>query len=174
MIFVIEGEGGQLQETAAKLRKEDREVGRGRKWRQNYRLLNQEVVLLEEEEKKLELVYPQVGLQLQHPHFYLVVLELHGVSSCPASAASLLASVVACHCTVSNLLPAWQILQDSTVQLCMPNSGDMQDPAQVFPCHCSNTTVLYLRLLHLLRISATWLCRRMSCDLAHACEQSNR
>ena len=54
-----------MQETAAKLRKEDREVGRGRKWRQNYRLLNQEVLLLEEEEKKLELVYPQVG----HPHF---------------------------------------------------------------------------------------------------------
>lgn len=51
-----------MQETAAKLRKEDREVGRGRKWRQNYRLLNQEVLLLEEEEKKLELVYPQVGL----------------------------------------------------------------------------------------------------------------
>ena len=50
-----------MQETAAKLRKEDREVGRGRKWRQNYRLLNQEVLLLEEEEKKLELVYPQVG-----------------------------------------------------------------------------------------------------------------
>ena len=36
-------------------------MGRGRKWRQNYRLLNQEVLLLEEEEKKLELVYPQVG-----------------------------------------------------------------------------------------------------------------
>lgn len=51
-----------MQETAAKLRKEDREVGRGRKWRQNYRLLNQEVLLLEEEEKKLELVYPQVGV----------------------------------------------------------------------------------------------------------------
>lgn len=50
-----------MQESAAKLRKEDREVGRGRKWRQNYRLLNQEVLLLEEEEKKLELVYPQVG-----------------------------------------------------------------------------------------------------------------
>lgn len=49
-----------LQETAAKLRKEDREVGRGRKWRSNYRLLNQEVVVLEEEEKNLELVYPQV------------------------------------------------------------------------------------------------------------------
>ena len=43
------------------MRKEDREVGRGRKWRQNYRLLNQEVLLLEEDEKKLELVYPQVG-----------------------------------------------------------------------------------------------------------------
>ncbi|KAL3139538.1 hypothetical protein ABBQ38_003861 [Trebouxia sp. C0009 RCD-2024] len=48
-----------IMETAAKLRKEDREVGRGRKWRQNYRLLNKEVLLLEEEEKKLELVYPQ-------------------------------------------------------------------------------------------------------------------
>ena len=62
MLFVVEGDGGQVQETAAKLRKEDREVGRGRKWRQNYRLLNQEVVLLEEEEKKLELVYPQVAI----------------------------------------------------------------------------------------------------------------
>jgi len=35
-------------------------VGRGRKWRQNYRLLNQEVLVLEEEEKQLDLVYPQV------------------------------------------------------------------------------------------------------------------
>lgn len=52
-----------MQESAAKLRKEDREVGRGRKWRQNYRLLNQEVLLLEEENKKLELVYPQVRNQ---------------------------------------------------------------------------------------------------------------
>lgn len=59
---VVEHVGSGVQETAAKLRKEDREVGRGRKWRQNYRLLNQEVLLLEEEEKKLELVYPQVGL----------------------------------------------------------------------------------------------------------------
>ena len=50
-----------MQETAAKLRKEDREVGRGRKWRSNYRLLNQEVVVLEEEERNLELVYPQVS-----------------------------------------------------------------------------------------------------------------
>lgn len=50
-----------MQETAAKLRKEDREVGRGRKWRQNYRLLNQEVVVLEEEERQLDLVYPQVS-----------------------------------------------------------------------------------------------------------------
>lgn len=50
-----------VQESAAKLRKEDREVGRGRKWRQNYRLLNQEVLVLEEEEKKLDLVYPQVS-----------------------------------------------------------------------------------------------------------------
>lgn len=50
-----------MQETAGKLRKEDREVGRGRKWRTNYRLLNQEVIVLEEEEKQLELVYPQVS-----------------------------------------------------------------------------------------------------------------
>ncbi|DBB07652.1 TPA: hypothetical protein ACH3X3_009085 [Trebouxia sp. C0006] len=48
-----------IMESAAKLRKEDREVGRGRKWRQNYRLLNQEVLVLEEEEKQLDLVYPQ-------------------------------------------------------------------------------------------------------------------
>ena len=50
-----------VQESAAKLRKEDREVGRGRRWRQNYRLLNQEVLVLEEEEKQLDLVYPQVS-----------------------------------------------------------------------------------------------------------------
>lgn len=50
-----------MQETAGKLRKEDREVGRGRKWRSNYRLLNQEVIVLEEEERQLELVYPQVS-----------------------------------------------------------------------------------------------------------------
>ena len=49
-----------VQESAAKLRKEDREVGRGRKWRTNYRLLNQEVLVMEEEEKQLDLVYPQV------------------------------------------------------------------------------------------------------------------
>lgn len=63
-MLVLTMTGGQLQETAAKLRKEDREVGRGRKWRQNYRLLNKEVLLLEEEEKKLELVYPQVDISM--------------------------------------------------------------------------------------------------------------
>ena len=41
-------------------------MGRGRKWRQNYRLINQEVLVLEEEEKQLELVYPQVIVCTPH------------------------------------------------------------------------------------------------------------
>lgn len=74
---VLDSAGGQLQESAGKLRKEDREVGRGRKWRQNYRLLNQEVLLLEEEEKKLELVYPQVAISMLWRHYHMLWRHLH-------------------------------------------------------------------------------------------------
>jgi len=68
-------------------------VGRGRKWRQNYRLLNQEVLVLEEEEKQLELVYPQVIIcTTQHfcdilpifwPHWHVTRLDMasqHGIA----------------------------------------------------------------------------------------------
>lgn len=48
------------QENATKLRKADREDGRGRAWRQKLRQLNQQVVALEEDERALEVVYPQV------------------------------------------------------------------------------------------------------------------
>ena len=72
-----------MQESAAKLRKEDREVGRGRKWRQNYRLLNQEVLLLEEEEKKLELVYPQVTTLITAWLKQFLLNTHHIVTDCP-------------------------------------------------------------------------------------------
>ena len=49
-----------LQDSAAKLRKQDREGGKNRSWRREYRLLTQQVVALEEDEKALEVVYPQV------------------------------------------------------------------------------------------------------------------
>ena len=50
----------RLQDSAAKLRKQDREGGKSRSWRREYRLLTQQVVALEEDEKALEVVYPQV------------------------------------------------------------------------------------------------------------------
>lgn len=100
-----------MQETAAKLRKEDREVGRGRKWRQNYRLLNQEVLLLEEEEKKLELVYPQVDLSMVAGISAVVCLSCIAQISCPPSGRVLLALVdmsQACnHC--SAMFTAWLV-----------------------------------------------------------------
>ena len=48
------------QELAEKLRHEDRENGRGRKWRGNYNKLNAQLVMLENDHNALELVHPQV------------------------------------------------------------------------------------------------------------------
>eukprot|EP00891_Asterochloris_glomerata_P004082 jgi/Astpho2/4082/e_gw1.00063.48.1_t len=48
-----------IMDSAAKLRKQDREGGKNRSWRREYRLLAQQVVALEEDEKALEVVYPQ-------------------------------------------------------------------------------------------------------------------
>lgn len=53
--------GGILpQELAEKLRKEEREGGRSRKWRANFNRLNAQLVALENDERALELVHPQV------------------------------------------------------------------------------------------------------------------
>ena len=49
-----------VQELAEKLRKEDRENGRGRKWRTNYNKLNAQLLSLENDHHALELVHPQV------------------------------------------------------------------------------------------------------------------
>ena len=50
-----------LQELAEKLRHEDRENGRGRKWRTNYNKLNAQLLALENDHHALELVHPQVN-----------------------------------------------------------------------------------------------------------------
>ncbi|KAK9823563.1 hypothetical protein WJX72_003814 [[Myrmecia] bisecta] len=49
----------EIKDLATKLRKEDREMGRGRKWRKNFRMLNSQLAALEEDETALELVFPQ-------------------------------------------------------------------------------------------------------------------
>ena len=51
------------QELAEKLRHEDRENGRGRKWRTNYNKLNAQLLALENDHHALELVHPQVNNQ---------------------------------------------------------------------------------------------------------------
>ena len=51
-----------LQELAEKLRHEDRENGRGRKWRTNYNKLNAQLLSLENDHHALELVHPQVRI----------------------------------------------------------------------------------------------------------------
>lgn len=43
------------------LRREEREQGKGRRWRKNFKALQNQMILLEEDEQQLELVYPQVG-----------------------------------------------------------------------------------------------------------------
>ena len=49
-----------LQELADKLRKEEREGGRNRKWRANFNRLNAQLVALENDQDNLERVHPQV------------------------------------------------------------------------------------------------------------------
>ena len=64
-----------LQEAAQKLRKEDREEGKSRKWRRNYRLLNQQLIALEEDEHQLELSYPQVTCEFRESPIYVEVIS---------------------------------------------------------------------------------------------------
>lgn len=54
--------GCAWQELAEKMRREDRENGRGRRWRGNYTKLNAQLIALENDHAALELVHPQVGL----------------------------------------------------------------------------------------------------------------
>lgn len=42
------------------LKREERERGRGWRWRRNAKALNAQMLLLEEDERQLEMVYPQV------------------------------------------------------------------------------------------------------------------
>lgn len=44
------------------LKREEREQGKGRRWRKNFKLLQNQMLLLEEDEQQLEMVYPQVKL----------------------------------------------------------------------------------------------------------------
>ena len=50
-----------VQDVGDKLKREEREYGRGRKFRTKMRTLEQQVLLLEEDQEKLEKVFPQVG-----------------------------------------------------------------------------------------------------------------
>ena len=43
------------------LKREERERGRSWRWRRNIKALNNQLLVLEEDETQLELVYPQVG-----------------------------------------------------------------------------------------------------------------
>jgi LMBR1 domain-containing protein 1 len=43
------------------LKREERENGRGWRWRRNCKALNTQLLVLEEDEQELEMVYPQVG-----------------------------------------------------------------------------------------------------------------
>ena len=42
------------------LKREERERGRGWRWRRNAKALNAQLLVLEEDEHRLEMVYPQV------------------------------------------------------------------------------------------------------------------
>ena len=52
-----------FRQLAEVLKREEREQGKGRRWRKNFRALQNQMLLLEEDEEQLELVYPQVGSQ---------------------------------------------------------------------------------------------------------------
>ena len=46
------------------LKRQEREGGKGRTWKKNFRALNNQLLALEEDETGLELVFPQVGAGL--------------------------------------------------------------------------------------------------------------
>lgn len=48
-----------IRQMAEVLKREEREQGKGRRWRRNFRALQNQLLLLEEDEHQLELVYPQ-------------------------------------------------------------------------------------------------------------------
>ncbi|GAB4820473.1 hypothetical protein N2152v2_007519 [Parachlorella kessleri] len=48
-----------IRQLAEVLKREEREQGKGRRWRKNFRALQNQMLLLEEDEEQLELVYPQ-------------------------------------------------------------------------------------------------------------------
>jgi hypothetical protein len=50
----------RLQDMAALLKKQDRDGGRDRRWRGNFRKLQRELQVLEEDEYQLDRVFPQV------------------------------------------------------------------------------------------------------------------
>lgn len=50
------------QEVADNLKREERETGRGRKWRRHFLELNQQLMALEDDETALERVFPQVHI----------------------------------------------------------------------------------------------------------------
>ncbi len=54
-----------FRQLAEVLKREEREQGKGRRWRKNFRALQNQMLLLEEDEEQLELVYPQVGRQIE-------------------------------------------------------------------------------------------------------------
>ena len=43
------------------LKREEREGGKGRRWRRNFKSLQNQLLVLEEDERQLEMVFPQVG-----------------------------------------------------------------------------------------------------------------
>lgn len=49
-----------IQEVVETLKKEEREQGKGRKWRAAFRRIQQQLIDLEGDSKALELVFPQV------------------------------------------------------------------------------------------------------------------
>ena len=73
-----------MQELAEKLRHEDRENGRGRRWRGSYTKLNAQLVALEADHAALELVHPQVcavvhtGVQGAWQHAMMSCLVIKG------------------------------------------------------------------------------------------------
>lgn len=50
-----------VQEVVETLKKDEREGGRGRKWRAAFRKIQQQLIDLENDSRALELVFPQVG-----------------------------------------------------------------------------------------------------------------
>lgn len=50
-----------LQVTAEMLKRQEREVGRNRHWRSNFKQLQRQLIQLEEDEVVLDSVFPQVG-----------------------------------------------------------------------------------------------------------------